>query len=71
MTRFEDLTHKVDTFFARVTARHGADMLPLARGGLLAGQTAYGDAAKQSIDYLDQLDPYIGQQLTVLCPAAP
>jgi tetratricopeptide (TPR) repeat protein len=52
-------------------ARRGADMLPLARVGLLAGQEAYGDAAKQSIQYLDQLDPYIGRQLTVLCPAAP
>ena len=26
MTRFEELAHKVDAFFARVAARHGADM---------------------------------------------
>jgi len=52
-------------------ARHGAEVLPMARDGLRAGEDAYGDAAKQSLQYLDQLDPYIGQQLTVLCPVSP
>lgn len=70
-TSLAEATSTSDKTASCQLARHGADMLPLARGGLLAGQTAYGDAAKQSIDYLDQLDPYIGQQLTVLCPAAP
>lgn len=52
-------------------AHVGADMVPVARTGLRAGQDAFGDAAKQSLDYLDQLEPYITQQVTVLCPKAP
>lgn len=48
-------------------ARLGADMIPLARNGLQAGQDAFGDAAKQSLEYLDQLDPYAAQALTSWC----
>jgi tetratricopeptide (TPR) repeat protein len=42
----------------------GADMAAVARNGLQAGQNAFGDAAKQSLDYLDQVAPYIDQGLT-------
>jgi len=45
----------------------GADMLPLARGGLTAGQEAFADAAKQSLGYLDELDPYVQQVMTTIC----
>jgi tetratricopeptide (TPR) repeat protein len=52
-------------------AKLGADMIPVARVGLQAGQEAFGDAAKQSLDYLGQLDPYAGQELTTFCPRTP
>jgi tetratricopeptide (TPR) repeat protein len=53
-------------------AKLGESMVPVARTGLQAGQTAYGDAAKQSLDYLTQLEPYIAPQLTAFCsPTAP
>jgi tetratricopeptide (TPR) repeat protein len=48
-------------------AKLGAEMMPIARAGLQAGQETFGDAAKQSLDYLGQLDPYIGQQLAAFC----
>jgi tetratricopeptide (TPR) repeat protein len=51
-------------------ARLGSDMVPIARNGLQAGQDAYGDAAKQSLDYLTQLEPYVGPQLTAFCAVA-
>jgi tetratricopeptide (TPR) repeat protein len=70
-TALAEATSTTDKAASCQLARRGAEMLPLARAGLLPARDAYGDAAKQSIDYLNQLDPYIGQQLTVLCPAAP
>jgi tetratricopeptide (TPR) repeat protein len=48
-------------------AKLSAEMVPLARSGLQAGQAAYGDAAKQSLDYLVTLDPYVAQQMTAFC----
>jgi tetratricopeptide (TPR) repeat protein len=48
-------------------ARMAADLLPIARTGLHAGEAMFGDAAKQSLDYLDQLDPFAQQQLKVVC----
>lgn len=53
-------------------ARLSSEMVPVARDGLQAGQELFADAAKQSLDFLNQqLDPYVGQQVTVYCgPAA-
>jgi tetratricopeptide (TPR) repeat protein len=48
-------------------AKLGGDMIPLARNGLQAGQDTYGDAAKQSLDYVTQLEPYVGPQVTAFC----
>lgn len=50
-------------------AKLGGDMVPVARAGLLAGADAYGDAAKQSLDYLAQLEPYVAPQVTAFCAA--
>ncbi|HEY5062218.1 MAG TPA: hypothetical protein VII52_11825, partial [Gemmatimonadaceae bacterium] len=55
-------------------ARLAADMVPVARTGLPAGQELYADAAKQSLEYLDQLIPYVAQETATYCgstPAAP
>jgi hypothetical protein len=46
-------------------------MVPVARAGLQAGQEAFAEAAKQSLDYLLELDPYVAQTLTVACGATP
>lgn len=49
-------------------AKLSADMVPVARDGLQAGQELFADAAKQSLDFLNQqLDPYVGQQVTAYC----
>lgn len=48
-------------------ARLGTEMLPLARTGLEAGQETYVDMAKQSLDYLTQLVPYVGEQERSYC----
>jgi hypothetical protein len=48
-------------------ARVGSDALPLARTGLQAGEASFGDAAKQSLAYLDQLEPFAQQQLKAVC----
>jgi hypothetical protein len=48
-------------------ARLGAGMLPVARAGLEAGQEAFAEAAKQSLDYLVQLDTYAEQAVTSYC----
>jgi tetratricopeptide (TPR) repeat protein len=50
-------------------AKLGGDMIPVARNGLQAGQEAYGDAAKQSLEYVTQLEPYVGPQVTAFCVA--
>ncbi|MEO5568063.1 MAG: hypothetical protein ABIR92_06205 [Gemmatimonadaceae bacterium] len=51
-------------------AKLGAEMVPVARTGLQAGQTTYGEAAKQSLDYLITLDPFVAQQMTAFCGSA-
>ena len=48
-------------------ARMATDLIPMARTGLRAGETMYAEAAKQSLDYLDQLDPFAQQQLKAVC----
>lgn len=48
-------------------ARTASDVLPIARSGLHAGETSFAEAAKQSLDYLDQLDPFAQQQIKVVC----
>jgi tetratricopeptide (TPR) repeat protein len=48
-------------------ARLGAEMVPVARAGLQAGQDVLPEAAKQSLDYLGTLDPYVTQQIAAFC----
>jgi tetratricopeptide (TPR) repeat protein len=50
-------------------AHLGADMVPIARTGLSAGTEAFGDAAKQSLDYLTELEQYITPSTTAACGA--
>jgi tetratricopeptide (TPR) repeat protein len=50
----------------------GADMVPVARTGLTAGSDAFADAAKQSLEYLTELEQYVGPSTAVACaPATP
>lgn len=51
-------------------ARLGAEMIPIARSGIEAGQEVMPDAARQSLDYLTQIEPYAGKQLTAYCGGA-
>ena len=51
--------------------RLGAELLPVARAGLQAGEELDAAAAKQSLTYLEQLDAYAQQQLKVLCEGSP
>ena len=48
----------------------GAELLPLARAGLQSGDESFAAAAKQSLGYLDQFDPFAQQQLKIVCPDA-
>lgn len=48
-------------------AHQGADHVPIARAGLEAGQEAFVEAAKQSLAYLTELDPYVAQAITAAC----
>jgi tetratricopeptide (TPR) repeat protein len=66
LTEAPKLTDKVES--CRL-AKLGGEMVPLARTGLQAGAEAYGDAAKQSLDYLTQLEPYVAPQVTAFCAA--
>jgi tetratricopeptide (TPR) repeat protein len=47
--------------------RAGADLIPVARSGITAGEEMFAEAAKQALDFLDQLDPYAQQQLKLTC----
>lgn len=47
----------------------GADMVPVARNGLAAGSDTFGDAAKQSLDYLTELEQYVAPSTTAACGA--
>jgi tetratricopeptide (TPR) repeat protein len=47
----------------------GADMVPVARTGLTAGTDAFAEAAKQSLDYLTELEQYITPSTTAACGA--
>ncbi len=49
--------------------RLGADMIPVARTGIAAGQESFGDMAKQSLEFLDQLEPYAADQVKTFCGA--
>ena len=46
----------------------GAETLPVARAGLEAGQEVSPEAAKQFLDYLGQLEPYVQRQIDAFCP---
>ena len=48
-------------------AQLGSQMIPLARSGIEAGQEVMPDAAKQSLDYLTQIEPYAGKQVALFC----
>lgn len=51
-------------------ARMARELIPVARTGLQAGETTFAEAAKQSLDFLVQLDPYAEQQAKAACPDA-
>jgi len=46
----------------------GAETLPVARAGLEAGQEVSPEAAKQFLDYLGQMEPYVQRQIDAFCP---
>lgn len=46
----------------------GASTLRVARAGLEAGQEVSPEAAKQFLDYLGQLEPYVQCQIDAFCP---
>jgi tetratricopeptide (TPR) repeat protein len=46
----------------------GAETLPLARSGLEAGQEVSPEAARQFLDYLGQIEPYVQRQIDAFCP---
>lgn len=46
-------------------------MMLIARTGLQAGQGAFAEAARQSLDYLTQLDPYATQAIAAYCDPKP
>ena len=48
----------------------GAEMLPVAVSGIGAGQEVAPDAAREYLDYLGKLQPYLDKQLEVFCTAA-
>jgi len=48
-------------------ARLGEHLLPLAREGLTAGAEVAPDAARQYLGYADQLEPFIGRQISAFC----
>jgi tetratricopeptide (TPR) repeat protein len=48
-------------------ARMGAESLPVAMSGIGAGQEVAPDAARQYLDYLGKLQPYVDRQLEVFC----
>jgi hypothetical protein len=41
----------------------------VARSGIEAGQEVMPDAAKQSLDYLTQIEPFAGKQIAAYCGA--
>jgi tetratricopeptide (TPR) repeat protein len=47
--------------------RASADMIPVARAGITAGEEMFAEAAKQALEFLDQLDPYAQQQMKLSC----
>jgi len=46
----------------------GAETLPVARAGLEAGQEVSPEAAKEFLDYLGQMEPYVQRQIDAFCP---
>lgn len=49
----------------------GSEFIPVARAGLKAGEQTFAEPAKQSLEYLDQLEPFAQQQLKLVCPETP
>ncbi|HUR28013.1 MAG TPA: hypothetical protein VM509_07495 [Planctomycetota bacterium] len=50
-------------------AQLGSEMIPVARSGIEAGQDVMPDAARQSLDYLTQIEPFAGKQIAAYCGA--
>ena len=48
-------------------ARMGAESMPVAVSGIGAGQEVAPDAARQYLDYLGKLQPYLDKQLEAFC----
>jgi hypothetical protein len=46
----------------------GASTLPMARTGLEAGQEVSPETARQFLDYLGQMEPYVQRQIDAFCP---
>ena len=51
-------------------SRIGYETIPLARSSLEGGVEISADAAKQFLDYLDQLAPYADKQIAAYCPSS-
>jgi tetratricopeptide (TPR) repeat protein len=50
-------------------ARSASEMLPVAKAGLEAGREIAAEAAQQSLEYLQQLEPYAKRQIEAFCDA--
>jgi tetratricopeptide (TPR) repeat protein len=66
-----EATKATDKAMSCRLVRMATDLIPLARSGLRAGETLFAEFAKQSLDFLEQFDPYAQQQLKVVCADAP
>jgi tetratricopeptide (TPR) repeat protein len=62
-----DAPAATDKMQSCVLARLGAETLPLAVTSIGAGQEVAPEAAKQYLDYLGKLQPYLDKQLEVFC----
>jgi tetratricopeptide (TPR) repeat protein len=65
VTEATKITDKTES--CRLT-KLSAGLLPVAREGLQAGLGDLAEAAKQSLDFLQQLEPYVGQQVASCGP---
>jgi hypothetical protein len=66
-----EATKTTDKAMSCRLVRMATDLIPLARSGLHAGETLFAEFAKQSLDFLEQFDPYAQQQLKLVCGDAP
>jgi tetratricopeptide (TPR) repeat protein len=67
LTDAPNLTVKVES--CRLS-RIGLEAIPIARTNLEAGQDVSIEAAKQGLEYLEQISPYADRQITAFCDEA-